>query len=221
MVRLNMTAEGVSEEIFIEEILRPHLLSFEIQVGARRILTSKKQKKRGGMPSFGKIKNDITQWIREQPNAWHTTMIDLYGLKSDFPGYATTHHLQYTTRAIEIERQFGEAINHWRFIPHIQLHEYEAMLFSAPDVMEAWLSLYNDVPVSHFRNIRAQFDSPEHINDSPHTAPSKRIINLIGENEYDKVDDGILILKEIGLHNIRQECPHFNTWLTQLENLPE
>ena len=219
MIRLNITAEGASEAIFIEEMLRPHLLDFGKYVEVRKILTNRKQKVRGGMPSFTKIQQDITQWIREQPTAWHTTMIDLYGLKTDFPAYVATKDLRYDMRVKEIEKQFGERINYWRFIPYIQLHEYEALLFSAPDEMEKWLGLYNDVPKDYFTKIRAQFDTPEHINDSPHTAPSKRIIALIGEKKYDKVDDGILILKEIGLTKIREECPHFNAWLTQLEQL--
>jgi Domain of unknown function (DUF4276) len=219
MVRLNITAEGASEEIFVEEMLRPHLLDFGKFVEVRQILTNRKQKARGGMPSFKKIQQDITQWIKEQPTAWHTTMIDLYGLKTDFPGYVNSQKMRYDTRVLEIERQFAEQINHWRFIPYIQLHEYEALLFSGPDVMEEWLSLYNDVPAGYFSNIRQKFDSPEQINDSVHTAPSKRIIALIGDNNYDKVDDGLFILKEIGLDGIRKECPHFNAWLTQLENL--
>lgn len=219
MVRLNITAEGSSEEIFIEEMLRPHLLDFDIFVEVRKILTNKKQKVRGGMPSFKKLQQDITQWIREQPAAWHTTMIDLYGLKTDFPGYQTSQDLRYDARVLAIEKEFGEHINHWRFIPYIQLHEYEALLFSAPEIMEDWLGLYNEVPQDYFTHIRQKFESPEHINDSVHTAPSKRIIALIGEKKYDKVDDGIFILQEIGLDRIRQECPHFNAWLTQLENL--
>ncbi len=44
-------------------------------------------------------------------------------------------------------------------------------------------------------------------------------IKPIIPKNYDKVDDGLFILKEIGLDKIRQECPHFNSWLTQLENL--
>jgi hypothetical protein len=219
MVRLNITAEGASEEVFVEEMLRQHLLDFGKYVEVRQILTNRKQKIRGGMPSFKKIQQDITQWIKEQPTAWHTTMIDLYGLKTDFPSYLATQHLRYDTRVLELEKQFAEQINHWRFIPYIQLHEYEALLFSGPDVMEDWLSLYNDVPAGYFSDIRQKFDSPEQINDSIHTAPSKRIIGLIGDNNYDKVDDGIFILKEIGLDRIRQECPHFNSWLTQLEKL--
>ncbi|MEX8547306.1 MAG: DUF4276 family protein, partial [Mucilaginibacter sp.] len=59
--------------------------------------------------------------------------------------------------------------------------------------------------------------NPELINESPETAPSKRIISLC--NSYDKIDDGILILKEIGLETMRKECRHFNDWVSQLEKL--
>lgn len=219
MIRLNITAEGFSEERFIEDMLRPHLLNFGIYVEVRKILTNEKLKKRGGMPSFLKIKRDIVQWIKESPTAWHSTMIDLYGLRPDFPAYSTTQDLFYTARVLEIEKQFGAAIDYWKFIPYIQVHEYEALLFSAPDIMEDWLGLYNDIPQNYFSDIRQQFESPEHINDSPQTAPSKRIIGLLGEKKYSKIEDGILILKEIGLPKLREECLHFDAWVTQLENI--
>jgi hypothetical protein len=221
MTRINITVEGKSELNFVQKILYPHLLNFDKVIDARPILTNKKQKKRGGMPTFDKIRNDISQWIKEQPHAWHTSLIDLYGLKADFPGYDSTRHLHYTDRILEIEKEFGSAINHWRFIPHIQLHEYEAMLFSSPIDMEEWLGLYNNIPASCFQDIRNQFNNPEHINDNPLTAPSKRIISIVGEDMYDKVDDGVLILEEIGLIKIRQECPHFDSWLTKLESLSD
>jgi hypothetical protein len=57
----------------------------------------------------------------------------------------------------------------------------------------------------------------EDINDSPHTAPSKRITHVVPS--YNKTAEGITIASDIGLQKIRQECPHFNAWLTQLENL--
>ncbi|HFA48054.1 MAG TPA: DUF4276 family protein [Bacteroidetes bacterium] len=219
MIRVNITAEGFSEERFIEEILRPHLLAFGVYVEVRKILTNRKLKKRGGMPSYEKVKNDIKQWIKESPGVWHTTMIDLYGLKNDFPGYSTTSHMRYDSRAAEIERQFGESIDFHKFIPYIQLHEYEALLFSDPDKMEEWLGLYNDIPKGCFRDIRDGFESAEQINDSKQTAPSKRIESIVGKDNYSKVDDGVLILKEIGLEKIRKECPHFDDWLIRLENL--
>lgn len=49
MIRLNVTAEGFSEERFVKDILRPHLLQFNVYADVRRVLTSKKLKKRGGI----------------------------------------------------------------------------------------------------------------------------------------------------------------------------
>lgn len=217
MIRLNITAEGFSEERFVADILRPHLLHFGIYADVRKVLTNKKLKKRGGIVGFEKFRNDVMQWIKESPDAYHTTLIDLYGLRTDFPGYATTKHLHPITRIRSMEEQLGHAIGFHRFIPYIQLHEYEALLFSDPQKMEEWLGVFNDFPPETFHAIRESVDNPELINDSPHTAPSKRILSVC-EN-YDKVDDGILILKEIGLTKLREECPHFNEWLTGLEAL--
>jgi hypothetical protein len=84
--------------------------------------------------------------------------------------------------------------------------------------MESWLGLYDrNLPTGCFQKIRDKVKSPEEINDSKETAPSKRIENHCPS--YDKVIDGILIIKEIGLHKIREQCPHFNSWLTRLEKL--
>ncbi|MEO1765387.1 MAG: DUF4276 family protein, partial [Cyanobacteria bacterium J06629_18] len=59
--------------------------------------------------------------------------------------------------------------------------------------------------------------SPEHINDSPVTAPSKRILACC--SGYEKPLHGSLIAIDIGLDTIRKQCRHFNQWLTRLENI--
>ena len=58
---------------------------------------------------------------------------------------------------------------------------------------------------------------PEDINDNPETVPSKRIFKLFPE--YDKVADGPIIAQRIGMEVLRDECPHFNDWVTFIENL--
>jgi len=219
MKYLNITAEGFSEEKFVTEILRPHLLQFDIYTFVRKVLTNRKLKKRGGIVGYHKFKNDVDQWINENPDFYHTTFIDLYGLKNDFPGHQTTTHLQPYQRVEEMERLMYEDIDFHKFIPFIQLHEYEALLYSDTNEMEKWLGLYNRLPDNCFANIRNSIpdNNPELINESPETAPSKRILSIC--DIYDKVDDGVLILKEIGLNVLRQECKHFNEWITKLENI--
>lgn len=219
MIRLNITAEGFSEERFVSDILRPHLLNFNVYAETRKILTNRKLRKRGGIVSYGKFKNDVTQWFKECPDVYHTTLIDLYGLDTDFPGHATTKHLRPYARVAEMERLLKDDLGSDRFIPYIQLHEFEALMYSDTVELENWLSLYNRLPKDCFTKIRNSVpdNNPELINEGPQTAPSKRILSFC--DSYDKVDDGILILKEIGLNKLRTECSHFNEWLETLENL--
>lgn len=218
MIRLNITAEGFSEEKFVSDLLRPHLLKFDIYTDVRKVLTNRRLRKRGGIVGYGKFKNDVCQWIKEQPKAYHSTFIDLYGLAGDFPSYSSTKSQKPYDRVKAIEQAIAADIGHDRFIPFIQLHEYEALLFADPTMMEDWLSLYNKVPLGCFQEIVRQCDgNPELINEAPSTAPSKRILSLCPI--YDKIDDGILILKEIGLDNLRRQCNHFNEWITKLESL--
>ena len=58
-------------------------------------------------------------------------MFDLYGLPSDFPGYAkAAEELDPYSRVNVLENALQESINDWRFTPYIQIHEFESLLFS-------------------------------------------------------------------------------------------
>ena len=96
------------------------------------------------------------------------------------------------------------------------MHEFEALLFSSPEGLAA--SLYKPELVELFAAIRNQFASPEEINDSCETAPSKRILKLYPD--YQKRLEGALAAIEIGLETMRSECQHFNDWLSRLERIP-
>ncbi|GAB4009983.1 DUF4276 family protein [Spirosoma migulaei] len=216
MIRLNITAEGHAEEQFVNQILRPHLLPLGIYADVRRLRTSKGH--RGGYTSFGKAEFDIRQWLSEDPTAWHTTLIDLYGLDSHFPAFQETRLFRPYDRVSRLEQAFGERIAHHRFIPYLQLHEFEALLFADPVHTEDWLQLdHPELPAGSLTTIRQAYQTPEEINDSPLTAPSKRILSLCAG--YNKIADGILILKDVTLAVLRRECPHFNEWVTRLERL--
>ena len=75
-----------------------------------------------------------------------------------------------------------------RFIPYVQMYEFEGLLFS--DTLALAKGVNQGRLVDRFKIIRDQFDTPEEINDSPETAPSKRILNLFPE--YDKPLHGSL-----------------------------
>ena len=102
-----------------------------------------------------------------------------------------------------------------RFIPYVQMYEFEALLFS--DSKSFAKGIDRSHLASDFQSIRDSFDSPEEINDSPVTAPSKRVLELV--SGYEKPLFGTLAALEIGLKTMRHECQLFDTWLKKLEAL--
>ena len=102
-----------------------------------------------------------------------------------------------------------------RFVPFVVLHEFEALLFSDCDAFAHAL----DMPelTQPLLGIRDQFESPEHIDDAPETAPSKRILAL--HPRYAKVAEGTAAAEQVTLAKMTEECPHFAEWLNHLRTL--
>lgn len=213
MIRVNIICEGPTEEQFVNKVLYPHFILKGIQVTPRILGTGNQ---------YGKLRHNIIQWMKQDSTAWVTTLVDLYGMNRRFPGYAENRHRPGPEKVKAVENAVKqdierEGLDPRRFIPHFQLHEFEALLFSEPGVLEEWLSLDHDIPLNSFQKIRHEFVTPEDINDNPRTAPSKRIKAIVPS--YTKVTDGVLIAEDIGLIRIRAACPHFNAWVEQLELL--
>ncbi len=147
-------------------------------------------------------------------------MIDLYAISAEFPGLDEAekmHHLPY--KRVEIlEQAFANDIGDPRFIPYIQLHEFEAYLFSDPSKFFFFYE-HHERAISALKAIADEKVSPELINDGPHTAPSKRIIAEFSDYEGAKAVMGPQIAELIGLDGIRDKCSHFNAWLSSLEQL--
>jgi hypothetical protein len=212
MQRINILCEGPTEERFINTVLYPHFLSKNIEVTPRRL---------DGNCKYDRLKGECIRWLNVEQNAVVTTMVDLYGRKGAYPGDTpkVQEPLAWATQIESAMRQeitSNPKVHNKKFIPYLQLHELEALLFSEPDAMRTWLGLDHEFPDDAFEKILSGFQSPEHINDHPDTAPSKRILKIVPN--YNKVIDGPLILQEIGLTKIRAACAHFDAWLTQLEN---
>ena len=117
--------------------------------------------------------------------------------------------------AEDVSRTLGDSFNPGRFTPYVMMHEFEAMLFSDCEAFAASIGHTN--LAAEFQEIRDEFDSPEDIDDSPYTAPSKRIQNLVPG--YRKPLMGTHAALGIGLKKIREECPHFREWLECLERI--
>ena len=93
-VRINMIVEGDTEEGFVKHALAPYLSGKGVFPTARKVTTSRKRRVRGGVTSYGRVKNDIERWLKQDTSAYCTTMFDLYGLPKDFPGYEAGRQMQ-------------------------------------------------------------------------------------------------------------------------------
>lgn len=108
----------------------------------------------------------------------------------------------------------GDSLLEENFIPYIQLHEFEALLFSDIAVIDRVLSVGRKSKYAELADIRKQYD-PEDINTRPTTTPSKRLKQLCPR--CSKTMEGMVIAERIGLPAIRNCCPHFDGWLRELE----
>nr|WP_306310567.1 DUF4276 family protein [Xenorhabdus aichiensis] len=221
VIRLHVTAEGQTEKAFVSRVLAPHLAAFGVYADARCVLTGRDKRVskeyRGGLLSYQKAKADIQTWMKEDrdSNCRFTTMFDLYALPDDFPNYRQANQQDAYSRVQMLEDAFLNDVKDERFIPYIQLHEFEALIFSDPAKLD-WEYLEHDTAIASLVSM-AEDQNPELINDGKETAPSKRIFNAL--SDYDKVSAGVSVVEHIGLQKLREKCRHFNEWVTQLENL--
>ena len=220
---LNFIVEGQTEEAFVNRTLHPYLEQRSIIVTARSLLTSIRNgyEYRGGLTGYEQAKHDIADWMNEDRlgEQWFTTMFDLYKLPHDFPGYDDAALTSDPYQRVSIlEAALSDDIADSRFIPYIQLHEFEALLLADPAKLDLYFYEYED-EIARLVEMAEGFDSPELIDDGDVSAPSKRIIGEIREYEYWKASAGPIVADEIGLDTLRIRCKHFGEWLAKLEDL--
>ncbi|MEK6726742.1 MAG: DUF4276 family protein [Deltaproteobacteria bacterium] len=228
MVRLLIHVEGETEETFVNEILAPHLCRRGYsKVSARLVGNARQRDRRGGIRAWNAVSKDIVNHLKEDPTCLATTMVDYYALPQSggraWPGREAAGAMPFEQKAAAVEsalladicRELGNRFDTRRFIPFVIMHEFEGLLFS--DCQSFSRGIGRPDLAVEFQAIRDQFPlGPEEINDSPETAPSKRVKKLV--EGYEKPLLGSLAVLEIGLEAIRTECPHFNAWLTHLED---
>lgn len=213
MKRLIIVCEGPTEKEFCKNVLVPAL---EILVEVPLI-----KKSSGGIVSWDALKHQIEGHLREG-DVYVTMLIDYYGIKDrhKFPSWEESKSISDKAERIHflcerMAEDISEDIRH-RFIPYIQLHEFEGLLFSDLTKFKNWFG-ESQMDYSALESARSSFDNPELINDGPLTAPSKRLESVIPS--YDKVLSGNCIAMDIGLGKIREKCPLFNEWVGKLEEL--
>jgi hypothetical protein len=230
MARLLIHVEGETEETFVNEILAPHLYPCGYaKVSARLVGNSRQRDRRGGIRAWSAVRNDILNHLNEDQGCLATTMVDYYGLPQigakAWPGREAAGGLPFPQKAPTVQDalladicgELGDGFEANRFIPYVMMHEFEGFLFSDCERFGRGIGCPELAP--QFQAIRDAFETPEEIDDSPVTAPSKRVKALVPG--YEKPLLGALAVLEIGLGAIRAECPHFRNWLERLEAGPQ
>lgn len=218
MNRVRVLVEGQTEQGFVREILRPYFDPRQIYLHAVKF------RRQGGIIPYERAKEVILRSLKEDAGLICTTMVDFYGMPADWPGRQQANRSQtYTEKAATVEAgilkditsQLGNSFNPDRLMPYVQMHEFEALLFSSPAKLAQSLGIEKSIPA--FMAIRNEFSNPEEINDHYDTCPSRRIEKVF--EGFKKTIDGITTADRIGLETMRQECPHFNEWIARLEGI--
>ncbi len=208
MKRLFIVVEGQTEEAFVKELMAPYFIQNGIY-DVRPVIIQTSKGHKGGFVNYEHLKNDILRLLKSQgQDVVVTTFVDFFRCP-ELPNQKDIEALpSHIKRVEEMEKSISDDINDWRFIPYIQLHEFEALLFSAVNGFEIY---FEDQVSNEIQGIIDSFDNPEEINSSPETAPSKRLIRIIPY--YDKVIYGNIVALEIGLSTILARCPRFRGWI--------
>jgi hypothetical protein len=223
-IRINIIAEGQTEMEFSKNVLNKFFIPQGIIVDSRCVQTAKSKLKtfRGGLLNYEKAKADIWRWIKEEKNSepYFSTMFDLYALPHDFPNFeASLKIADPYDRVAFLEKSLKEDIGYYKFIPYIQLHEFEALLLANPDSL---LLEYPDKAneIAQLKQIVVDHDNnPEKVNTGEETAPSKRIIKLIPAYKGNKVTVGAYLPSIDDLQAAQQNCKHFSEWINQIMQL--
>lgn len=230
MPRLLVLVEGETEEDFVKEVIRVHLVSRGYDsVSARLFGNARLRSRRGGIRPWQSARQDILRHLKQDSGCVVTSMVDYFGLPHSgeraWPGRAdaavvATTAMKASIVATALADDIASAMS-WssskrmRFVPFVVMHEFEGLLFS--DCQGLAGAIGRPGLSARLQAIRDEFQTPEDINDSAATAPSKRLQALVPG--YQKRLSGVQAAIAIGLPNIRAACPQFSGWIAALEQI--
>lgn len=222
MRRVIVVCEGQTEEAFVSRLLTPAFLPLDLHIQGITVQTSPGHK--GGALSYDRLWLAVRNSLAGGSVAAVTTLIDLYRLDTGFPGFGAAAPLGLQPRLHALENAFHADVvvrsgcATARFIPHIQPHEFEALLFSDVETLvgveTGWTSALQELAA-----VRAAVPTPEDINQGPATKPAARLEALLQRPGFRKLRHGPIAAERIGLARIEAQCPHFASWLARLRAL--
>ena len=226
MSRVVVVCEGETEEEFVRDVLAPSFYGLELYLEPQMVETSPGN--RGGALNYDRVKPHLRNALRQKSAPVVTTLFDLYKLDKRFPGFEQSRAIPDLGQKLELlRREFHADIvaaagcQANRFIPYIQPHEFEALLFSDVSVLIQVNPSWSKKSIERLVEIRAAAESPEHINDRPETKPAAHLERELNNPSYRKRRHGPIAAQKIGLAKIEAECAFFAAWLAQIRELAQ
>src|SRR5882724_3712192 len=140
MHRVLTVVEGFTERAIVEQTFAPYLGARGVSLHAKVI---GKPGHKGGVRSFEAVRKEILALLRQERRSRVSTFFDYYGLPENWPGVREAKGQQAREIATSVEAAMRREIKSKmdssddpsRFLPYIQMHEVETLLFSDPKVM--------------------------------------------------------------------------------------
>jgi hypothetical protein len=217
MKRVIIICEGETEREFCKNILAPYFVAKSIFIQSPLI-----KKSMGGVVKWSTLKKEIHTYLHED-GVFVTMLIDYYGLysKYTFPNWEDGEKIADKNKRMAfletaMKHDIRAAVQH-RFLPYLQLHEFEGLLFNDIQVFYDQVPKNELVGKAELLKTFQDYDNPEMINNSKETSPSHRLKRII--EGYNKTLYGHYFAEAIGLEKIRNKSPRFNNWLKVIEEL--
>ncbi len=219
MRAIYIICEGPTEEEFVNVLLRPYFNSQNFY-DVRPILMTTSKGHKGGDVKYDRLKFNIDKLLKRETDILVTTFIDYFRLRNDFPKYDVAQEKQNKIQRVDfLEQALSDAINNSRFIPYIQLHEFEGLLFAAKNGFE-FLPDLKQTNLNKLLLAVEEKENPEELNDGELTVPSKRLQLLIPG--YRKTIHGPLIAEINQMEILLARCTRFKNWVeTLIEKVKE
>jgi hypothetical protein len=220
MLDLVVLCEGQTEREFCRGVIAPYVASRGVALAGT--LVGKPQRKRGGIREWPVYRNELLRLSKERTDRHLGVLVDFYAMPESWPGRSASTTVTILQRGAHVEEALRADLDaelSGRFHPCVQLHEFESLLFVEPALAALSIAIGGGADherlASRMDAIKAECGgSVEQIDDSPETAPSKRLTRIVPG--YDKVAWGVAAVGDVSLPLLRAGCPWLDRWLTRL-----
>lgn len=203
----------------MNRVLRNHLLAHGVKV-EKPILAAKPGGLRGGFVSWPTVEADLRIIFAQDadPDLRITTLLDVYALPKEVPGFTLAANSSRSAAEVDaIESAWAAHFGEPRFVPYLQRYEFEALVLACPPALRAIFPTQASA-LTDLETAIAVYASAEDINGGRDTHPAARLKQAAPSYGPLKASNGLFVIQEAGLDQIRPRCPRFDAWLSRWES---